>query len=105
MRHEKSKQLDQPRKGWRNSAKCAGQPALWDLDKDGRYGHRIGRYVQVLAAKLCEGCPVIRDCAVDGMDPLAVSVVRGGVYLPLKISGRSRLAMLEEVAAREAVTQ
>lgn len=31
---------------------------------------------------LCRGCPVMRECAADALEPLAYSTVRAGVWIP-----------------------
>lgn len=56
------------------------------------------------AAELCNGCPVMRECARDALDQQDVEVVRGGVPIPSRgrrrDTQRARLA-LAHIAAGE----
>ncbi|QNE90273.1 WhiB family transcriptional regulator [Corynebacterium incognita] len=42
---------------------------------------------QLTAEKLCAGCPVLQDCAIDALANGDVGVVRAGVWIPSYISG------------------
>jgi len=44
-----------------------------------------------IAASLCEGCPVIGQCALDAAEPTSVGVVRAGVWVP-ECGDRSKIA-------------
>ncbi|MBA4504225.1 WhiB family transcriptional regulator [Corynebacterium sanguinis] len=69
---------------WLLRAKCRSlDPELFDLSnvrdiKGSEYHSR-----DAIAEQLCYGCPVIRECARDAMDPLAVGTVRAGVWIPV----------------------
>lgn len=77
------------RADWITRAKCRTMdPHSFDLS-DRRSGETTPR--PEVAQQLCEGCPVVRQCALDAMEPLAVCSVRAGVWIP-PISPRGRLA-------------
>lgn len=61
---------------WRYSAKCAGDdPTRYELDM-----HRnIDK--QARARDLCRGCLVLKECAREALDPLAIGTVRAGVWI------------------------
>ena len=77
---------------WRSQAKCLGDdPRNYELES-----FRGDR--QYYAAGVCVGCKVIRECALDALDPLAVGTVRGGVWIgdntPDRASARRRLSVV-----------
>lgn len=83
---------------WFDRAKCAGQP----LDDYVLHDYKPHEDREERARALCEGCPVIKECALDAMEPLAVSTVRGGVWInprPGRANQRKTIgATLEELA-------
>lgn len=81
--------------GWRKRAKCRGtDPDEFDLVR------RTGK--QQIAAALCAGCPVIRECAQDVLHYRDTGMVRAGTYLPDHAGDAHRLppliARLERIA-------
>lgn len=71
---------------WFDRAKCAGQPLEdYDLAEYKRPEDRDDR-----AKELCEGCPVIKECALDAIDPFAVSTVRGGIWIQPRTGSANR---------------
>lgn len=72
--------------GWFENAQCVGlDPREFDLDwlAAHRYTHRptFRRVVDKHAERVCHGCPVIRECALDAMRAPDIGVIRGGVAL------------------------
>ena len=62
---------------WITRAKCAGDdPQRYEL------GTGSVDVRQQIARGLCRGCPVLRECALDALDHLAVGTVRAGVWIP-----------------------
>lgn len=61
---------------WHVDAKCRrGDPRDWDLDGKKKYdAERDSRL-------LCQGCPVIAECALDAALHRDVHVIRAGVCL------------------------
>lgn len=85
-------------RSWITRAKCRGaDPELFDLSARAYAEHR-----EEVAQALCSGCPVIRECAMDAMDPLAVGTVRAGLWIPLiameGARGREQVRRLAVVA-------
>ncbi|WP_370876330.1 WhiB family transcriptional regulator [Corynebacterium striatum] len=69
---------------WRRQAKCLGMdPHLFDIQPTKRVAEVYGDSATGadIARSLCEGCPVIRECAVEAMRPLAWGTVRAGVWI------------------------
>lgn len=69
---------------WRQQAKCLGMdPHLFDIQTAKRVAEVYGDSTtgDDVARTLCEGCPVIRECAVEAMKPLAWGTVRAGVWI------------------------
>lgn len=64
---------------WQERAKCWGDdPERFTLD-DGP--HEVPpRYRAGVARDLCDGCPVIRECAADALRYRVTSTVRAGVW-------------------------
>lgn len=68
----------QHNKGWQQQAKCVGKdPRAWDLLE-----LRGGDSWDTRAREVCRGCPVIKDCAADALEPLCIGTVRAGVWIP-----------------------
>lgn len=68
------------RVAWTSRAKCVDMPPhLFDAETLAYVYHPADR--PAAARALCAGCPVIRECAADSIDPLAVGVVRAGLLL------------------------
>ena len=64
--------------GWRSRAQCIDRdPDEYDLEG----GTPRGEPRQPIARDLCEGCPVIRECAGEALEPLALGTVRAGVWI------------------------
>lgn len=94
---------------WHSRAKCnrpGVDPREYDVDSSVRgdaYAYQI-----VHAVELCEGCPVMRECAQWALDEHPVGVICGGVVLPgacwwgVGAGVNTRLAV-ERVAAGESV--
>ncbi|MFW9221545.1 WhiB family transcriptional regulator [Corynebacterium striatum] len=69
---------------WRQRAKCLDMdPCLFDTQPTKRLAATYGDSATGadIARSLCEGCPVIRECAVEAMRPLAWGTVRAGVWI------------------------
>lgn len=69
---------------WRQQAKCLGMdPHLFETQTDKRLADIYGDSTtgNEIARSLCEGCPVIRECAVEAMKPIAWGTVRAGVWI------------------------
>ena len=79
---------------WMDDALCATRgPYLYELEPF--TGDRDG-----LARGLCVGCPVVRPCAADALEPLAVGTVRGGVWVSDKSTSRARVRRRLAAVAR-----
>lgn len=59
---------------WMTEAKCAGD----DIERYSTDRLGTGPGVQAKARKLCAGCPVMRECAIDALRFDTRGVVRGG---------------------------
>lgn len=81
---------------WREKAPCQHQdPRLWDLDSGAWRGHPLeGKPRGVRAAAICNGCPVIRECARFALDikPRMIGVVLAGVDIPVQGGTKAREA-------------
>nr|DAV46092.1 MAG TPA: Transcription factor WhiB [Caudoviricetes sp.] len=81
---------------WQTKAPCQHQdPRLWDLDSDAWRGHPLERKPRdVRAAALCQGCPVLRDCAIFALDikPRMLGIVLAGVDIPVQGGAKARAA-------------
>ena len=93
------------RVAWTAHAKCVDMPPhLFDAEALAYAHYPDDRAAAAIA--LCAGCPVIRECAADAMDPLAVGVVRAGLLLGPNHTGapgretRARLAAIALGPAR-----
>lgn len=83
-----------PDNEWLEQAKCRTMnPDDFDLgnllDK-GVDGNDVAQVRAERAMSLCEGCPVIAECARDALVPLSVGLVRAGVYVPVTTEGSKR---------------
>ena len=70
---------------WLHRAQCLGtDPEAFDLTSSKTltetYGEDATR--DQVAELLCEGCPVMAECAAEALIPLAVGAVRAGVWIP-----------------------
>nr|DAU31943.1 MAG TPA: Transcription factor WhiB [Caudoviricetes sp.] len=92
---------------WREKAPCQHQdPRLWDLDSAAWRGHPLeGKPRGVRAAAICNGCPMIRECAKFALDikPRMIGVVLAGVDIPVQGGAKAREAkkQLREIAYGE----
>nr|DAD68051.1 MAG TPA: transcription factor [Siphoviridae sp. ctRlz6] len=89
---------------WQEKAPCQHQdPRLWDLDSVAWRGHALeGKPRDVRAAALCQGCPVLRDCAIFALaiKPRMLGIVLAGVDIPVAGGAKARAAKqrLTEIA-------
>ena len=89
---------------WKTKAPCQHQdPRLWDLDSAAWHGHPLERKPRDVRAKaLCDGCPVIRECAAFalGIKPRMLGIVLAGVDIPVQGGAKARAAKLrlQEIA-------
>lgn len=89
---------------WKTKAPCQHQdPRLWDLDSQAWRGHPLeGKPRGVRAAAICNGCPVIRECAKFALDikPRMIGVVLAGVDIPVQggVKAREAKKQLREIA-------
>lgn len=79
------------RQDWKQDGLCASQPPdLWDLDFYNFYDlpferpgksrpDKIYRSVASVASELCKGCPVMRECALEALQPMWVGRQGGGI--------------------------
>lgn len=80
---------------WCDRAKCAGWDVnLFDLDDRKYRDQRAG-----IAGRLCQGCPVMAECAQDALDFVDRGIVRAGVWIPQQRNHAAR-KQLEEIAER-----
>lgn len=92
---------------WKTKAPCQHQdPRLWDLDSAAWHGHPLeGKPRGVRAKALCDGCPVIRECALFALDikPRMIGVVLAGVDIPVQGGAKAREVkrQLREIAYGE----
>ena len=65
---------------WWNRAKCKGDnPDRYDLNLDRSIRRdEKGR----IAEELCEGCPVLAECAADVLENNNIGLVRAGLWFP-----------------------
>ena len=86
-------------RAWMNRALCVGRnPELYETD--GYRGNRVMKSERAERARaLCYGCPVVQECAADALDPLAVSTIRGGVWIDAVVLGRNRRAVKAQLQA------
>jgi len=65
---------------WWNRAKCRNDdPNRYDLDRD----RSIRRDEKSrIAEELCEGCPVLAECAADVLENNNIGLVRAGLWFP-----------------------
>lgn len=78
---------------WITHAKCRDMdPEKFDLSNmRDKYGisnaHEVAAARERIAAELCEGCPVVAQCALDAAEPVSVGMVRAGVWVPTVTDG------------------
>ena len=71
---------------WLTKALCAGLPPHdFDLAASHKHASREGK--NEIARRLCDGCPVIGECADDALEHRDFGVVRAGVWLEPGSSG------------------
>lgn len=92
---------------WRLRALCRGRdPEDYDLTFSKDLGEDETRDSRARA--LCEGCPVMVECAAEALEPLAVGTVRAGVWIPdwgrtrRRTTARQRL---EEIVAHGLIAE
>lgn len=68
---------DGPRRHWKDDAKCATlDPELYETE------HLPEGREDEAARELCEGCPVLRQCAIDALKPVDMARVLGTAEEP-----------------------
>lgn len=82
---------------WQDKAKCLGRPVNdYDL-AIGKWKDKRGR-----AAQLCQGCPVIAECAQDVLERGVFGLVRAGLWFegkaPIKQSKNPKTIRLRQLA-------
>lgn len=81
---------------WHVDAQCrSDSPDLYDVDRLPNGDETRAAVARVL----CDGCPVLRQCAADALDPLAVGTLRAGVHLPATPSQAGRRKIRHRLAA------
>lgn len=84
---------------WHQWAKCLGEsPHSYDIDNMDRdfapgVGHR-GNSKRRMAQRLCEGCPVMRECAVEAIQQNTAEALRAGCLIGQLGIGHSRFDAL-----------
>lgn len=86
-------------RAWLDKAMCYGRnPRLYETD-----GYRNSRVLKSdraeRARNLCAGCPVIRECAAEAIEPIAVATIRAGVWIDATVLGRDRKAVKAQLQA------
>lgn len=82
------------RREWTRRALCVGRdPGMYELEE-----FRGDR--EQYARGACAGCVVVKECAADALDPLAVGTVRGGVWVAPASSQRRKVRQRLLEAAR-----
>lgn len=86
-------------RAWLDRAICNGRnPRLYETD-----GYRNSRVLKSERAErarnLCAGCPVIRECAAEAIEPIAVATIRAGVWIDAIVLGRDRRAVKAQLQA------
>lgn len=73
-----------PAQGWQFKAKCRNQPPeLYDLTRSTKGRSRASvtkEQKKHQARQLCEGCPVLADCAKDVLENDSYGLVRAGLW-------------------------
>lgn len=66
---------------WLDNAKCLGtNPRLYETDS--KEVRRLGISTKEdMARKLCDGCSVVKECAAEALEPLALSTIRAGLWI------------------------
>nr|DAL35809.1 MAG TPA_asm: Transcription factor WhiB [Caudoviricetes sp.] len=95
MNNPYNTQIKPLRKNWWNKAKCHGEnPDNYDL------GLTRAPNKDYAARKLCEGCPVIAECAADVLEHNNYGMVRAGMWFDTWAVRPSRINMKAEGIAR-----
>lgn len=91
MNNPYNAQIKPLRKNWWNRAKCHGEnPDDYDL------GLTRAPNKDYAARKLCEGCPVIAECAADVLENNNYGMVRAGMWFDTWAVRPSRDSMSAE---------
>jgi len=72
--------------GWEERAKCAIEG--WEIN-DADLEHIAPRHRQGWAEKMCEGCPVMAQCAAKAIEVGSSGTVWGGTYIPEFVYGHT----------------
>lgn len=95
MNNPYSTQIEPLRKNWWNEAKCHGEnPDNYDL------GLTRAPNKDYAARKLCEGCPVIAECAADVLEHNNYGMVRAGMWFDTWAVRPGRINMNTKSIAR-----
>lgn len=83
---------------WRARAECIGtDPREWDLGYEIDRAWR-NRDVELLvdthveAARMCELCPVLTECALDAAEAADESIIRAGIPIPSRACAKGHRA-------------
>lgn len=84
-------------RAWLDRALCNSRnPQLYETD--GIRNNRVSQADRVARARdLCAGCQVVRECAADALEPLAVATIRAGVWIDANPLGKARRAVKEQL--------
>lgn len=82
---------------WHAKALCAGRPYEWDVDVQVFDKHVKPADASVWAQKMCDPCPVRRECAAEALEQKSVGVLRAGVIIPIGVRTLPAKKKLEAV--------
>lgn len=88
---------------WWQDAQCAGDdPERYETAPD--HAYKVCNDVQLMAewigqGAVCDGCPVIAECARDALERRDAGVVRGGIPCPPNTVGGANLAAVRSALA------
>ena len=87
---------------WVTKAQCRRvDPAMMDApDARGLFAGKHPGPARLWRAYLvngtiCEGCPVVRECAADAVEVDEAHVIRGGIPIPARMHSRARAVVME----------
>ncbi|MGC3903939.1 WhiB family transcriptional regulator [Corynebacterium variabile] len=93
---------------WWQDAQCAGDdPERYETAPDHAYStcNDVRRMAEWIGhGAVCDGCPVIAECARDALDRRDAGVVRGGIPCPPNTVGAGNLAAARAALATVAET-